>query len=238
MKLIVFGLILTIVYTSLGAPATPKPLSKIEKKIIAEVEKFKAQMKDGLPEANIPPMEPLNVPNQDLGPLKLGGLVTFTIAKIKNCQVVGLSDFTIDHIKLNIMMMKVNINMTFSHVNVKGQYDIDGKAVGIIPIYGRGPFEASIHKTRVSANAVLGTKDKKMQIESLVLHADVDDVTLNLEGLLGGGSLGNEINGMLQQVASKLARNMAPKIAAQMSDFAMQSMNEVMYKMDLSNIFG
>lgn len=210
----------------------------ITEKVTELIEKLKKQMKDGIPEANIPPLDPLVIPGLDLGPLKIGHIAKLNKAKFENAVVNGLPNFSIEHIKTSIFAMNVNITLHFPLLSIEGLYEIDGMFVSILPVFGKGPFHVYVKDVLAGGNAKLAASDGKMSLKTLQLHASIGHVDIELEGLMGGGDLGKEMNGLIQKSGNLLVRNLAPKLATIFSEFARTKLNNALKNMDIGGIIG
>lgn len=210
----------------------------IEEKIKELVENLKGQMKDGAPEMGIPPLDPLSLGNHSLGPLNLGSAGTIDVADFKALKVYGLPDFEMSGIKMNLFSLTLFLNLTFSHVRAEGRYALDGNLLGFVPIYGNGPFHVEASDVLISSKSKLKVGNGKLSLQTLDLSLEVGHVHIHFEELLGGGDLGDELNGILQSTGQVLIKQFGPTIGNFFSEFARTKLNDALQHIDFGNIIG
>ncbi|OWR42242.1 seminal fluid protein CSSFP066 [Danaus plexippus plexippus] len=132
---------------------------ELEKCILAAVEVVRPRLLNGIPEVNIPTLEPFNVPT-----LKLDRTANNLRLKanIKNMKAVGGSKFTIEKFRLNLNNKYVaEIKLSIPKLVVTADYDVKGSRILTLDISGQGRFRSNITGITVVAkgNAKPITKD-------------------------------------------------------------------------------
>lgn len=70
---------------------------------------------------------------------------------------------------------------------IKGQYDVEGMALVIFPIYGRGPFSLDIDNFQINGHGQLGARlNGSLVMRSLDFTMEMESMEIKFEGLLGG----------------------------------------------------
>lgn len=75
---------------------------------------------------------------ESMGLVSLDGLIT-------KMRIVGVHKIKLEHISLNLDTLQSEIDVVIPSLTVSGaEYDLRGRFGGLIPIFGKGPFTASV----------------------------------------------------------------------------------------------
>lgn len=78
---------------------------------------------------------------------------------------------------------------------------MDGLALLIFPIYGRGPFTIDLGSFKIEAKGQLGARlNGTLFLRQLDFNITLANMTINFEGLLGGGELGDVLNQIVNEM--------------------------------------
>lgn len=91
---------------------------------------------------DLPPIEPLTVPEVKMengqGPVRI-------VAYFGNVTVMGLSNYTVHKVRMNITAYRFDIYLSIPKLELQGKYDINGNIL-LFPIQSQGDFTAVFGK--------------------------------------------------------------------------------------------
>lgn len=145
----------------------PKLDECIENSVIALREK----LRQGIPELDIPPAEPLKIDQ-----MKLMDQPNFK-AIASDIKLVGLLTYKINHLHFDMEKQQIDIDVNFDNIKLDALYDVNAKI--IVPIVGKGPITLSTDN--VGAKVILHYKfvehggKRYSYFSSMTLDLDVKD---------------------------------------------------------------
>jgi len=96
----------------------------------------------GIPELNLPPIEPLVIPELKMengqGPVRVRAYFT-------NITAIGAGNYTLKKVRVNISSYRIDIHLSFPKIEIQGNYDINGNVL-LFPIQSHGNFWALFGK--------------------------------------------------------------------------------------------
>ena len=90
------------------------------------------KLKSGLPEINVPPLEPMFIDR-----VQLADLPNFK-ASARDVKLYGLSNFKINKLNLDLEKQQIDVELTFKEVTLEAEYDVNAKI--LVPVAGTGPI--------------------------------------------------------------------------------------------------
>ncbi|XP_046746803.1 circadian clock-controlled protein daywake-like [Diprion similis] len=189
------------------------------------VNELKPKMIQGIPELEVPPIEPLELGhiNLNLGPgIKVEG---------RNIQLSGLKDFQIRKLSVNIKDDVFYMEIDVPKLLARGTYDIDTK-IGSIALKGTGPLSL-VGETVTGHITLHGKKIPKNNktlyyFASMQLKLSIADYDLKLEGIGGGDkTLGEVTNKVLKDEKASILESVLPAIEEALSQYLLKSANNV-----------
>eukprot|EP00091_Calanus_sinicus_P011461 TRINITY_DN2597_c0_g1_i14.p1 TRINITY_DN2597_c0_g1~~TRINITY_DN2597_c0_g1_i14.p1 ORF type:complete len:254 (-),score=101.37 TRINITY_DN2597_c0_g1_i14:40-801(-) len=163
------------------------------------LELLKAQMPAGIPDLGIPPLDPFEVPHFDIDPIE-EDIIKATI-EINNLVIKNLATFETKIAHLDLEALSLELELTIADLRGDADYKLDGTIASILPLYGEGPMWLEIYGLDVYAKAaVLINAEGFVEITEIDLTADLTDIKMHLDNLLGGGNFGESINNLLNVV--------------------------------------
>ncbi|KAF7386007.1 hypothetical protein HZH66_011849 [Vespula vulgaris] len=147
--------------------------------ITESVEYLKPYLQKGVPEYNIPSLEPLLL-KQLIASEKSGLRIN-----AKNVEAYGASDFTITNLKVNLDELIFAMEIKLPHLHVKGTYEINGKIL-LLPIEGSGPMTGNFTQCTgsVTVHAMkrqLPNGENHVQIDEFKMRITVGKARLKIE---------------------------------------------------------
>ncbi|XP_065203819.1 protein takeout-like [Planococcus citri] len=140
----------------------------------------------GVPELNIPAIEPLIIPKISL---EQGTQAINYKATLTNLKIHGLSSYRIDDLFINMETKKLDAKITFPVLYLESDYDIKGRAL-VVPIQGTGPFTANLTDVKADAH-MKGKLFKRKGLE----YVEVKDTAVKLTVKGAFAHFGNLFNG-------------------------------------------
>lgn len=149
-KSLILALLVTIVVAKIPPyiKVCGRKNPNLDQCILESVEGLRDKLREGIPELDVPPLEPLF-------------LEKFPIAETEkfqahadNVTLRGLSNFEVKSFHDDREKMQLNIEVVFKRIELDADYDIDAKI--IVPIKGKGP----IHIVSHDADAVVVMQTK------------------------------------------------------------------------------
>lgn len=181
---------------------------KIEECIINSIEKLRPKLNKGIPDLEVPSLEPLNLPEIDVS--RGQNFHAFG----RNIVVSGASNFKITKLKADIDKVQYEIGITIPFLVFEGSYDVDAKVL-VLPIQGKGPITANA--TDVIGDALLkGHKIKKngetyLVFDTLELKLKLNNYNIHLGNLFNGDkNLGDAINAAINDNKKDLMIGIIP----------------------------
>lgn len=198
--------------------------------IIKSINDLKPYLKVGVPEYNIPSLEPLLLNKLSVSPtnsLKLLGT---------DIQVYGASNFEVTKVKVDIDTPLINVQVALPNIFVEGNYEIDGKIL-LLPIRGsgllKGNFSDCLGTCKIKGERYFENGVEKVRIVDFRMKILVNRGSVKLDNLFNGeqvladvvhSAINNnfqlfmkEISPLLETALADAFRNIADKIVQQFS---------------------
>merc|ERR1711935_104915 len=185
----------------------------------AILEEFRNAMTVGIPEINIPVLDPFEVPHFDIphieeGPVKAD--ITIDDFIIKN-----LASFETTNVHLDPVGLSLELELLIPLLRGDAVYSLDGNILSIFPLFGDGPMYIELSGLAIKGAAgVTIDGEGKVQVTDLTLGADFQGAVIHLDNLVGGGDFGDVINNLLSALA--------PTIWDQFKDFVFDDLNKLL----------
>ncbi|CAG9861419.1 unnamed protein product [Phyllotreta striolata] len=195
------------------------------------VEELRPLLVKGIPDLDIPSVEPLNISevviDQGSGSVSLRSVY-------KNIQVHGPSKFVIKDIKVDLEKDKMRIKLWLPELEVTCNYSIDGKIL-MMPISGAGKSTAKYSNIEATitlrAERVKKGEEIYYNVTDFYVNFDIGDAKIHLDDLFNGDKdLGEAMNVFLndnwRQIASEIKPVLEDNIAMIFKKFA----NKIFHK--------
>ncbi|XP_014245420.1 circadian clock-controlled protein-like [Cimex lectularius] len=203
--------------------------------IVNSVQALLPKLKKGIPELDVPALEPLHLPEIVIsrgGNFKAIG---------KNIIVRGASNFEIKNFKSDVNKVEYQVVLRFPELFFDGIYDVDAKLL-TLPIKGRGPMKGS--GTDIEGNAIIkGRKVSKggktyLKFDRLDLKLKMKNYSVRLENLFDGDkTLGEAINNVLNDNKKELMRMIRPKAEQVASSVLLEVANKITEHFEYDELF-
>lgn len=190
------------------------------------VESLRPYLAQGIPELDVPPIEPLNIGNlnvADQGGLKITA---------NNVQAYGPSNFILKKMKVVQYGTAYQFQLEFPVLRVEGVYDIDGRIV-LVPVKGNGPFRGEFNRCTADVRVIHQRTPSNGVEYNLVKKIDmkvkVGSGKIKLENLFGGDKvLGDVVNETINRNFDLFAAEIIPLIEKALSKYFKKVSNNIL----------
>ncbi|KAK4883426.1 hypothetical protein RN001_006745 [Aquatica leii] len=200
---------------------------------------LKPYLKVGIPELNIPALEPLRI-NGTIS-LDLGTGDTKILTNFSDLALHGASTFKIDKLWANIEENVFRYNVSLPVFIVNGTYEIDTKLL-FLNVIGKGGISINLEKYNFECS-MTGKKiqiqnDEYLKFDKLNCDIQFEKATVWLENLFGGNKLiGNAVNDVINDNFDIFFAEMKPKIIAVISDIFLDVANKITLRFTYADLF-
>nr|ATU82761.1 secreted Juvenile haemolymph binding protein-like protein [Pristhesancus plagipennis] len=209
---------------------------EIEKCIINSVENLRPKLIQGIPELDVPSLDPLRIPEVAIS---RGGAFRAIGTDI---VVTGTGNFEITDLKANVRDLVFNIGIRFPHLNFDAIYDVNVKLL-TVPIKGKGPINANA--TDIDGTAILkGHKVKRddgktyVNFDSLELKMKLKNYSVKMDNLFSGDkALGEAVNRVLNDNKKEMMQVMRPQVEATVSKVLLDIANKITMHFEYNELF-
>ncbi|XP_051167809.1 protein takeout-like [Leptopilina boulardi] len=201
------------------------------------VEALRPYLKTGVPDHNIPSLEPLLL--KELTASQGTGMKI----SVKNVKVFGASSFKIKKLKIDPNDIRIGVDLELPNLNIEGQYAINGRIL-LLPIQGAGPMRANVTdvgavvriKTNMVKNPTTGLDH--IEISDFRLKLSITKGTLHLDNLFGGDPvLGEVVNNAINNNFESFIRELQPLIEKALSDAFLEIANSIVRPFSFKQLF-
>ncbi|XP_028037651.1 protein takeout-like [Bombyx mandarina] len=191
------------------------------------IEALKPKLAEGIPELDVPPLEPFIIPevvasSKDRVPLQATG---------KNIKITGAGDFHINKLNVDLDSLILKAKVNFPKLHFDGLYKLDTQIL-VVPIKGEGNLLADV----VNCDAELVFKGGKYQkdglefikFNSLDTKIGIKDYNVKFDGLFNNDKvLGDAANDAINQNKAEFFNTFKPFLEAAVSKLLLNISNKV-----------
>ncbi|XP_044750407.1 uncharacterized protein LOC123310806 [Coccinella septempunctata] len=156
---------------------------KLNECLLKATETVKPFLIKGVPELNVPSIEPLIIPEIEL---QQGTQALNFKASLKNVTVHGLSSYKLDKFDFDVPNLQFFCGGWVEKLDLEGKYKVSGKIL-IAPIEGEGTFTATVGKSRMDVYQKVKEVTKKGLVYISPVHTNssisVGNPKAHLDGL-------------------------------------------------------
>jgi len=204
--------------------------------IRAILQNLKGQMTTGIPDMGVPVLDPLSIPTINENVREGPASIKIFVDQLK---ITGISSFETQMVDANLQDLRIALSLFIPRVTGKANYDLNGKIFNIIPLYGKGGANVQIVDLTVTGNAALTiTADGHLKMNDFGLDIGFGSIFVNFENLLGGGNLGQVVNGLINVLGKTLFDKFKPVIKKELSKAILGEINKALSNVKLSDIQG
>ncbi|XP_045612996.1 uncharacterized protein [Procambarus clarkii] len=192
---------------------------------------------NGLPDLGIPPLDPLGplpvIPlHIDVSNLRLDGTVNDTLVKYLSQYVVCQVNFTLG------ISEKLDVDLRLEDFRIEGQYDVDGTALAIFPVFGSGGYSLDVNEAQavVAAKISYNPISDHASVKNLQIDIAFESLDLVMECILGCGDMADLINSLASEIAPAIFNAVWEVIDPILTSALEDGINEILKNVSISDI--
>jgi len=207
-----------------------------EKCVGNSIEHLKPYLKTGVPEYNIPSLEPLKIKKLTIAPTNTLLLQAFDM------DVYGASNFSMKKVKLDLDSLLFLVDVALPNILVEGKYEVDGRIL-LLPIHGSGSlygnFTNCIGACKIQVAKFLDKNgEEKIRIVDFRMKVSVGGGTLKLNNLFGGEqALGDVINSAINNNFDLVMKEFLPFVEKGLSDAFQNIADNILQQFTFAQLF-
>ncbi|XP_070162436.1 protein takeout [Polyergus mexicanus] len=203
------------------------------------VNSLRPYLKTGIPALQIPPCEPLHVPqieiSQAVGPISITSTYT-------DIEVQGGTNFTLKSVKIDVDKDRVRLKLYLPRLEMIARYNMKGRIM-LLPINGNGLARGNFTDIDIIAT-VQGeryqsqkTGEIHYRVIDFYVDFDVGNANIYLDNLFNGdGTLSNAMNLFLNDNWNVVAAEIKPALENTVSDMFKTFSNKIYSKFPLDTL--
>lgn len=201
--------------------------------IIRAIDELRPQLKEGIPELEVPAIDPLK-----LDVVRLTQGIQFNVTDI---EVYGASTFEILELKTNIPKNRFEFTVKLPFLRFRGNYELNSRIL-VVNLKGKGPiygnfsdysFTGVLKGKRIQIN---GQEHLKFDRMKLVIHSG--KTVMKLENLFNGNpTLGAATNDILNESNSAILEVIRPALADSLSFLFTDVANKITLSFTTEELF-
>lgn len=196
--------------------------STLDRCLFGIVESLRPFMPTGVPENNIPILDPMDIDNLSL---TQGGSVRTSFSSMK---VKGLSNFKTLSVTADPQTRVLKLKLAIPELRIVGKYVADGRVV-LLDVKGTGTFWTVLGDIVVDSTSFLDLNNNILQVSSQNLDLTAGKIRMQLNNLFNGDPvLGMSINSFLNQNSQEVFAELKPEISRQVGRLVVQVMNDAL----------
>ncbi|CAK9833903.1 Putative beta-carotene-binding protein [Anthophora retusa] len=191
--------------------------------VVKSVTALHDKLRDGIPELEIPPGEPLII-----NKVVLADMPNFK-ALGSNIKLSGLTNYRINHLHVDLKKQQIDIDLTFPESRMEAIYNITARI--LVPIVGKGP----ISLTAKDVNAIVKTTFKIVDhngkryiyFPSMTTRLNVKDFTVKFEVTNFDKTLQEAVSQALGSSHQEVLEATTPNIEKAISERCLELANKI-----------
>lgn len=207
----------------------------VESCIRENIEALKPKLKDGIPELNVPKLEPLFIKELVAADHQVLKIST------KDLYVHGASDFTLGKLSMDSDSHEFKFDVSFPHLRLDGQYHVDGKII-MLAIKGNGNITGDVYD--IKAHVVMhGNKMEKdgavvYHFSDMSIKIKVHKGKIHLSNLFNGDKqLGEVVNTAINQNFEAFMKELSPIIEKSLNKFLLGAADGIAESFPFDSLF-
>lgn len=222
----------------------------LDKCMTDNVKEILKYAKTGIPELNIPVLEPFIIQELDLTIFRgisstlLGGGSQRTDkhkSYVRNLKIHHSSEFTMNQLKSNFKNKEFYLDLFFPRFEMEGEYDVNLQMFNM-PIKSTGPVYINVTNTLVKATLNGQTIKRKNEtyllFDTISINVDFKDFSVMIENLFKKDqNLNRGINDMIKTQKAELRKLMMPMIEELAGKMVLDMVNKILANLPLEEVF-
>ncbi|KAK6633519.1 hypothetical protein RUM43_001099 [Polyplax serrata] len=211
---------------------------QLEKCINSSIEAIRSKLVTGIPELDVPPLEPLALNEVSLIRGPDGAKIE---ASVKNIKVFGPSNFIIKSLRANVKNSQFDFRVLLPKLSFKGDYSMNMRIL-LLKLQGQGVITGNLTNYRAEVN-MKGDKIKRngqkyLHMRKMKTKLDVGDVAIHLTNLFNGDPvLGPATNRILRSNSKLFLEEIQPALESSISEVFTDIANRITLKFTYDELF-
>ena len=189
-------------------------------------ETYMKTIKDGIPDLQIPSLDPLEIPGKQ--EIQLESFVAYIDASFSDVELEGLSTMNPPKLELQDNMRKIHTATSTEKIKAKGNYTLNGHALKFMSISSDSTFTCDVACITVTIDLELTNKETDAFDPKVKVEIKFEDMKLELNGndskivafminpLLS--SFSSMISKFLQKTLGEMLQQVLQKVIDQLKD--------------------
>ncbi|KAL7294604.1 hypothetical protein TKK_0011910 [Trichogramma kaykai] len=200
--------------------------------VLESVAQMMPKLQQGIPELDVPSLEPLDVEE-----IALANLDDFR-AVATNVKLRGLSTFEIRYLKVDLKKQRIDIELVFPKVYMNSDYDVKAKI--LVPIHEKGPIDTVTDNVHAKAQLKFQTVERRgrklLYFPTMTTKVVIKDYTANFQpGITNPISLA--INAVLENSRPEIIESMTPSLEKAISEKVLDVANRICKHFTFDELF-
>lgn len=211
---------------------------EINKCVLNSIEQLRGKLKSGIPELEVPAMEPLMLKHIRLlrGPQAARLDINLT-----NIQIYGPSTFKIRDLKIDPENVFITFKIDFDKLDFRGKYKINAQIL-LLNLVGEGDVTGSffdyVSDCWLRSHKVVKNNSTYVNFEKMKFNIKINKARINLDNLFGGDPiLGPASNHILNANSELLLDEIKPVLEDTLSDLFTNIANKITGQFTYDDLF-
>lgn len=96
-----------------------------------------------------------------------------------------MNDFDISNVNLNVLTLKLNMDLNFNKIHAKGKYFIESFIISPLKLKGKGTFDINLTDLSIKIYGRIGMVDGILRLMDLDVVIGLDGMKSKITGLVG-----------------------------------------------------
>jgi len=188
-------------------------------------------MEQGIPELQIPPLDPLKLDDKISVDVKEAGNI-----QINGLTVRGLKSADIKDIQADLNKPSASFDLVVGHIQSEGTYIANLVFAKIFPVKGSGALHINLTDVKLSGQVVLHTEDfSRFECKDVEFSLKFGEAKINFENILDP-KLAPTINKILSGFSPLIANVVLPKIQHSFTPAIVKAINKQLTKLNIADL--
>ncbi|KAJ2943795.1 hypothetical protein O0L34_g8115 [Tuta absoluta] len=186
----------------------------------------------------IEPLDPLHF--DQIGPFSFDATGIRIFAEVRNFDLTGIKWYIVDQVTFSTLRLAFSSRVIIPWITATGQYDAEAR-IGFIGHSAGGSYRFFVNRLQTSVDIRVGTNifgGGTLILRELDIDVKINDVTVQITGMVGSSMLNNIINSMVQNAAQTILVDQMQGISQTLSRELFDAVNDYLSRFSLDDIFG
>ncbi|XP_077289009.1 protein takeout-like [Arctopsyche grandis] len=211
---------------------------EVDKCIINSIDKIRPKLVEGIPELNVPAIEPLNMKEIVLSRGPKGALLEATMSNVK---VWGPSNFKILELKSDLRRNRFDYKFLLPHLHFEGNYKMDMQIL-LLNLHGKGDiignFTNYLCDVTMKGHKIMRDGEEYLEFDKMKIKLTVGDAQIHLSNLFNGDPvLGEATNRIINENSKVFIGEISPVLEKSLAELFTDISNKITLKFTYKELF-